>query len=91
MRESALVSRDISTQIATQFEERGTVDFQLDRARKPSVDRVVQIAAPQYQQDPDEPKRRLMLRLGLAFAGAYLVFLIGWIWATRLRSRPRRN
>jgi len=49
------------------------------------------MAASQYQEDSDQQNRRLMLRLGLGFGAAYVVFLIGWFWATRLRSRPHRD
>ena len=58
---------------------------------KQSLDPVTQMAASQYQEDSGQQNRRLMLRLGLGFGAAYVVFLIGWFWATRLRSRPHRD
>jgi hypothetical protein len=51
----------------------------------------VEIAAGQYQQDPDEPKRRLMALIGVAFGAAYVIFVAAWIWATRFRSRRLRH
>jgi hypothetical protein len=51
----------------------------------------VEIAVGQYQEDPDEPKRRLMAVIGVAFGAAYVIFVAAWIWATRFRSRPRRH
>jgi len=56
-----------------------------------SVDQVRQIAAPQYQGDSGQQNRRVMLGLGLGFGAAYLVFLVAWFWATRLRFRPHRD
>jgi hypothetical protein len=32
-----------------------------------------------------------MLRVGLGLGVVYIVFLAGWIWGTRLRSRPPRH
>jgi hypothetical protein len=58
---------------------------------EPPLGLPVETAAGQYQQAADEPERRLMLLVGLALAAAYVVFVIGWIWATRLRSRPPRH
>jgi hypothetical protein len=52
------------------------------------ADRSLQIAAPQYQPAAAGTDRRLMLRVGLGLGAVYLVFLGGWIWATRFRSRP---
>jgi hypothetical protein len=63
----------------------------LYRPVEPSVDRLTQIALAQYQSDPDEPKRRVMILVGLGLGAAYLVFVAAWIWATRLRSRPPRH
>jgi uncharacterized membrane protein YdfJ with MMPL/SSD domain len=65
--------------------------FQLDHRLESSLGLPVEIAAGQYQQGSDESKRRVMLLVGLALAAAYAVFVIGWIWATRLRSRPPRH
>lgn len=32
-----------------------------------------------------------MLQIGLGLGLAYVVFLVWWVWATRLRSRPPRH
>jgi hypothetical protein len=32
-----------------------------------------------------------MLRIALGLALVYVVFVAGWFWATRLRSRPPRH
>jgi hypothetical protein len=77
--------------IARPAHTKSNVYFKLNRRLDAASDRQLQIAAGQYQQDPDERKRRVMLGVGLAFAGAYVVFLAAWFWATRLRSRPRRH
>src|SRR5215216_1116169 len=90
-RSSQAVSRPISLDIVGPLAVKRSRYFQLDRGLKPSLGLTVEMSAAQYQQDADEPKRRLMLLVGVAFAAAYVVFVIGWIWATRLRSRPRRH
>jgi hypothetical protein len=48
--------------------------------------------AAQYQP-PESPagERRTMLRIGLGLGLVYVVFLGGWIWGTRLRSRSPRH
>jgi hypothetical protein len=54
-----------------------------------SMERSAEIGTAQYQRSADESDRRLMLRLGLGLGAAYLVFLVAWVWATRVRSgRP---
>jgi hypothetical protein len=85
------VSRRITLQINGSSGLRESGDFQLDPLAERMPDRQLQIAAGQYQQDSDEPKRRLMLVIGVAFGAAYAVFVAGWIWATRFRSRTRRH
>jgi hypothetical protein len=52
------------------------------------VDQSLEIAVPRYQPAAAGGDRRLMLRVGLGLGAVYLVFLGGWIWATRFRSRP---
>jgi hypothetical protein len=53
------------------------------------TERSVEISTAQYQPSADESDRPLMLRLGLGLGAAYLVFLVAWVWATRVRSgRP---
>src|SRR5215213_3109212 len=86
---SALVSRGISPHIVRASQYRRAAYLQANPAVKRSVDPVTQMAASQYQEDSGQQNRRLMLRLG--FGAAYVVFLIGWFWATRLRSRPHRD
>jgi len=56
------------------------------------LDRRLEISATQYQGTESRPEeRRLMLRVGLGLGVVYIVFLAGWIWGTRLRSRPPRH
>jgi hypothetical protein len=90
-RRNEAVSRGILFDIARLPHTESNLYFKLNRRLDASSDRQLQIAAGQYQQDPDERKRRLMAVVGVAFAGAYVVFLAAWFWATRLRSRPRRH
>jgi hypothetical protein len=90
-RANQAVSRWILSDIARRAHTESNVYFELNRRLDLSSDRQLQIAAEQYQQDPDERKRRLMAVVGVAFAGAYVAFLAAWFWATRLRSRPRRH
>jgi hypothetical protein len=90
-RRDEAVSRGIVSDIARLAHTESNLYFKLNRRLDASSDRQLQIAAGQYQQDPDERKRRLMAVVGVAFAGAYVVFLAAWFWATRLRSRPRRH
>lgn len=85
------VSRWVSLDIGSLARINFDPYFKLNRRLDASADRQLQIAARQYQQDADERNRRLMVVVGLALAGAYVVFLAAWFWATRLRSRPRRN
>jgi hypothetical protein len=87
----ATVSRPISLDIATSPQANEGLYFRLDRPLESSLDSSLETAAGQYQQDPDEPKRRLMLVVGLGLGAAYAVFVIGWVWATRFRSRPGRD
>jgi hypothetical protein len=88
---SPAVSRRITDQIYGSSKPYRSRDFRLDRRSERSADRVVEIAAEQYQGDPDESKRRVMAVIGVGFAAAYVVFVAAWIWATRYRSRPRRH
>jgi len=85
------VSRPIPVNIVGSLRANRHGYFQLDHRSELSLGLTVEIAAGQYQQAADEPERRLMLLVGLALAAAYVVFVIGWIWATRLRSRPPRH
>jgi hypothetical protein len=85
------VSRRIIGQISVSAKPHRSRDFRLDPRSEQSPDRLAKIAAGQYQQDPDESKRRLMALIGVAFAAAYVVFVAAWVWATRFRSRPRRH
>jgi hypothetical protein len=87
----AAVSRPISLDIAGSSQANEGLHFRLDRRSQSSLDLRLETAAGQYQQDPDEPKRRLMLVVGLGLGAAYAVFVIGWVWATRFRSRPGRD
>ena len=58
----------------------GAEDSRLDPPKELLPDRLVEIAAGQYQEDPDEPKRRLMAVIGVAFGAAYVIFVAAWIW-----------
>jgi hypothetical protein len=49
---------------------------------------IAEIGSEQYQAGSDNPRRRVLLLSGLGLGAAYVVFLLAWIWATRLRSRP---
>jgi hypothetical protein len=85
------VSRPILPDIVAYSQANEDLHFQLDRPSEPALDLALESAAGQYQQDPDEPRRRLMLVVGLALGAAYIVFVVGWVWATRFRSGPRRH
>jgi len=39
----------------------------------------------------DQKDERLLVRLGLILAGAYAVFLVAWLWGTRIRPHHRRR
>lgn len=57
-----------------------------------SLGLVEQTEAVQYQTSRSRNEdRRKMLGIALGLGLAYLGFLACWIWATRLRSRPRRH
>ena len=85
------VSPSNSRQIGRRLAVSDGVYFQRNRAaevpsRPPSEIQV------QYQNRESEQKdRQLMLLVGLGLGLAYLVFLAGWFWATRLRLRPSRH
>jgi hypothetical protein len=85
------VSRSISAPIGNSAPRLDGDDYQLYTTVDSPVGLGVQIAASQYQRDSDQPKRRLMLLVGLGLGAAYVLFLAAWIWATRLRSRPPRH
>jgi hypothetical protein len=51
-----------------------------------------QTEAAQYQASESQHEdRRMMFRIALGLALAYVVFLGCWIWATRLRARRPRH
>jgi hypothetical protein len=88
---SLVVSRRIDDQTDLFIRAGHEANSRVYRPVESSVDRLGQIALAQYQDDPDEPKRHLMVVVGLGLGAAYLVFVAAWIWATRLRSRPPRH
>jgi hypothetical protein len=86
--EVAVIPRRITAEIGPQSAVRPPRYLLVDRSLEPSADQSLKIAAPQYQPAAAQGDRRLMLRVGLGLGAVYLVFLGGWIWATRFRSRP---
>jgi hypothetical protein len=82
------VSRPFSHKIGRGLASQAAVDFEPDRPMDISTERSLEISTAQYQPSADESDRRLMLRLGLGLGAAYLVFLVAWVWATRVRGRP---
>ena len=67
------------------------VYLQRNRRSEDPVRSSSEIDAGQYHDDESDENRRIMLGLGLGLGLAYLVFLAGWFWATRLRPRPSRQ
>jgi hypothetical protein len=88
---SPAVSHRIGLAIGGSFRRSMGKDFQVYRRLELSLGLFRQIEGAQYQPDSEEPKRRLMLLVGLGLGAGYVVFFAAWIWATRLRSRPPRH
>jgi hypothetical protein len=85
----AAVSRPFEDCISYSLAARDHAYCQLDLPLDISTDRSSEFGVAQYQPTSNESDRRLMLRLGLGFGAAYFVFLLAWVWATRVRSgRP---
>jgi hypothetical protein len=77
--QSALHSRTSTTRyqaLRGRYQPRATA---AEAAKSPRADR------------PARGDTALMLRLGLLLGLVYLVFLMFWVWATRLRPRRTRN
>jgi hypothetical protein len=74
---------------SAKFLSRNVLDIPLNSAPEVRSDVRGQTVVAQYQASESQPEdRRLMFRIALGLALAYVVFLAGWFWATRLRSRP---
>jgi hypothetical protein len=86
------VSRRNYAAIPGHFFNGNALYFEHIRPTELRLDPSVEIRAAQYQgTEPRADERRLMLRIGLGLGAVYIVFLTGWIWGTRLRSRPPRH
>jgi hypothetical protein len=68
------------------------LEIRLKSAQEVRPDLRRQTEAAQYQPSESQLEdRRLMFRIALGLALAYVIFVAGWFWATRLRSRPPRH
>jgi hypothetical protein len=77
---------------SAKFLSRNVLDIRLNSAPEVRSDVRGQTVVAQYQASESQPEdRRLMFRIALGLGVAYVVFVAGWFWATRLRSRPPRH
>jgi hypothetical protein len=88
---SSAVSHSIDADTTAPLQPDGTGYFLLDHTLHLPINSILESGASQYHPSSDEGKRRLMIFVGLGLGAAYVFFLSAWIWATRLRSRPRRH
>lgn len=86
------VSGQINGGTSAAFLSSKSLDIRQKSDGEVRLDLLGQTAAGQYQtSEPQDDDRRLMLRIALGLGVAYVVFVACWLWATRLRSRPRRH
>jgi hypothetical protein len=88
---SAIVAVSVPTNAndGAKFPSRNVLDIRVNSAPEVRSDVRGQTVVAQYQASKSQPEdRRLMFRIALGLGVAYVVFLAGWFWATRLRSRP---
>ena len=86
------VSVPEGTSIVSQFSSENALERRPNDAVEMRLDRPGQIEVAQYQASESQHEdRRLMFRIALGLALAYVVFLGCWIWATRLRARRPRH
>jgi hypothetical protein len=88
----ATVSVPKSGAMIAPFSSQNVLDIRPKSAGKARLDLDRRTEAVQYQTpESQHADRRLMLRIALGLGLAYVVFMVCWIWATRLRSRRPRH
>jgi hypothetical protein len=66
-------------------------DDRLLNARSTAPNTASRNAISMFGSRLDQKDERLLGRLGLILAGAYGVFLVAWLWGTRIRPHHRRR
>ena len=67
------------------------LEMRRNRLLERHLDLVAQTAPQYHPTDSQRDERKLMIRIALGLGVAYAIFLVSWVWATRLRSRSRRH
>lgn len=81
------VSRAISRQIGSEF----MLEVRRNSHTESRFIQSVEVQPRQYHSSEGARDRRTMLRIGAGLGAGYLLFLGGWIWATRVRNRRPRH